>query len=198
MSNDRIAKLVSSSDFSDFDDLLEDIGLGNRMAFIVAKNLAEPSSDHPVGQMQAINISDSDNMTLKYAKCCRPIPGDPILGIISAGRGMVVHLDSCKNILDQRRDANKSVPLRWDAEMKGEFLAELRIAVHNQRGVIAMLASAVAAADANVESVTILEKDASTGQIHLTVAVTGRNHLSRVMRKIRQLKPLIKVSRSKG
>ena len=198
VSNDRIAKLVSSSEFSDFDDLLEDIGLGNRMAFIVAKNLAEPSSDHPVGQMQAINISDSDSMTLKYAKCCRPIPGDPILGIISAGRGMVVHLDSCKNILDQRRDANKSVPLRWDAEMKGEFLAELRIAVHNQRGVIAMLASAVAAADANVESVTILEKDASTGQIHLTVAVTGRNHLSRVMRKIRQLKPLIKVSRSKG
>ncbi len=198
VNTERLNTLVATSGFTDFDDLLEEIGLGNRMAFIVAKNLVEPNQDLTNTIVEAINISDSDTMILKYAKCCRPIPGDPILGLISAGRGMVVHHDSCKNILEHRRDANRAIPLRWDAEMKGEFLAELRIAVHNQRGVIAMLASAVSAADANVESVNIIEKDASTGQIHLTVAVTGRLQLSRVMRKIRQIKALIKVSRFKG
>jgi len=196
---ENIDALVQDSDSSSFDDILEDIGLGNRMAFIVAKRLTDKvTGSGNLTQRPSITITNSTGMLLSYAKCCRPIPGDPIMGLMSAGKGMVVHHDHCKNILDHRRDLDKCIPLKWDETMNGEYIAELRILVKNGRGVIAMLASAVAAADANVESIDILEKDSSTGSINLDVAVTDRVHLSRVMKKIRQLKQLIKVTRFTG
>lgn len=198
ISESNIDSLVADSECENFGDILEDIGLGNRIAFIVAKRLTDDDVEQQISSDTSITIGNSVGMILSYAKCCRPIPGDPILGLLSAGKGMVVHHDHCNNISEHRRDIDRCVPLKWDDEMRGEFVAELRILVHNGRGVIAMVASAVAAADANVESIDILEKDVSTGQVHLDVAVTDRIHLSRVMKKIRQLKQLIKVSRFTG
>jgi len=195
---ENINALVVETESATFDDILEDIGLGNRMAFIVAKRLTDKALEANDLSTSSITISNSTGMLLRYAKCCRPIPGDPIVGLMSAGKGMVVHHDHCKNIVEHRRDLDKCISLKWDDTMEGEFIAELRILVHNGRGVIAMLASAVAAAEANVESIDILEKDSSTGSINLDVAVADRVHLSRVMKKIRQLKQLIKVTRFTG
>ena len=196
---DHIDAMVAESNAKSFEDVLEDIGLGNRMAYLVARRLAASETDEPDNPMDdAMVVGDTSGMIIHYAKCCHPIPGDPIVGVISAGKGMLVHHEGCNNIADLRNDADRFVHLKWDKEMNGEFIVELKVELKNQRGVIAHLASAVSAADANIESINILEKDASTGRVHLAVAVTGRLHLSRVMRKIRQLKELIKVQRLKG
>lgn len=195
---EKIDELVADTDNVEMEDLLEELGLGNRMAFIVAKRLADSSKHGSLQEGETGSISVSDSTILNYAKCCKPIPGDPIVGLMTSGKGMVVHHEGCKNVAEYRTDQNRYLTLRWDEQMSGEFTAELRISVRNERGVIAMIASAVAAAEANIERIDILEKDSSTARITLVVAVTNRKHLSGVVKKIRKIRQLIKVSRYKG
>ncbi|WP_428243953.1 RelA/SpoT family protein [Gynuella sp.] len=197
---DNLQQVLQESNLNTFEDLLEDIGLGNRLAFLIARKLSTEAKM----KLSNVDLSDSmmitgkEGMALRYAKCCRPIPGDPIIGLITAGKGMVVHIESCNNIAEARNDYDRIVPMRWDKEMHSEFIVELRVELKNQRGVIAHLATAVASTDASIEAINIIEKDVSTGQVNISVGVTGRIHLSKVMRRIRVLRDVIKVQRIKN
>ncbi len=197
LDEDLIADYLAEDEAENLSGLLEEIGLGHRMAYLVARRLVNPEAEQ-VHAEDAMTIGGNEGMVLSYAKCCRPIPGDPIVGVISAGKGMVIHYDGCRNISDLKEDQDRLIHLKWDKELHGEFLVELRVEVKNQRGVIAKIASAIALADASIESINVLEKDASTGQIQLTIAVSGRLHLSDVMKRVRKMKELIKVSRVRG
>src|SRR5690606_2253863 len=137
------------------DDLLEDIGLGNRMAFIVARRLIpnEDGKEQPTedgSKDTALAIRGSEGLLMTYAKCCHPIPGDPIVGYVSSGRGMIVHTESCNNVAEVRNDPKKYVSLRWDPGVEGEFTVELRVEVEHQRGIIATIANAVTSSEANI------------------------------------------------
>lgn len=198
---DKVGGLLEETDFDVLDDLLEDIGLGNRMAYIVARRLLpgdSASKPEPGEDDAALAIHGAEGMVMSFAKCCHPIPGDPIVGYVSSGRGMIVHVESCNNIAEILNDPKKHLSLRWDPGVEGEFPVELRIELEHQRGLIATIANAVTACEANIEKITTSDRDAQFSIVNLTVSVRNRIHLARVMKRVRVIKPVSKVSRIKN
>ena len=132
---------------------------------------------------------------LNYAKCCTPIPGDPIVGYLSAGKGMVVHLESCKNISELRNNPDKCIALSWAKDVVGDFNVELHIELEHQRGLIALLAATVNGADGNIEKVSMDDRDGRISVVQLVVSVGDRVHLARVIKRLRALKGVLRITR---
>ncbi|NHN76912.1 bifunctional GTP diphosphokinase/guanosine-3',5'-bis pyrophosphate 3'-pyrophosphohydrolase [Azotobacter chroococcum] len=177
------------------EDLLEDIGLGNRMAYVVARRLLTSEGEELPSAEGPLAIRGTEGLVLSYARCCSPIPGDPIVGHLSAGKGMVVHLENCRNIGEIRHNPEKCIPLTWSKEVSGEFNVELRVELEHQRGLIALLAGSVNAADGNIEKIGMDERDGRTSVVQLVVSVKDRIHLARVIRKLRALKGVLRLTR---
>lgn len=178
------------------EDLLEDIGLGNRMAYVVARRLLAESGDETLPSSEGpLAIRGTEGLVMSYAKCCTPIPGDPIVGYLSAGKGMVVHMESCRNIVDIRHNPEKCIQLNWAKDVTGEFNVELRVELEHQRGLIALLAGSVNAADGNIEKISMDERDGRISVVQLVVSVHDRVHLARVIKKLRALKGVMRITR---
>ena len=195
---EKIGGLLEQTDFDVLDDLLEDIGLGNRMAYIVARRLipSVEGEELPVNQDESsMAIRGAEGMLMTFAKCCHPIPGDPIVGYISSGRGMIVHRETCNNMTEIRNDPKKYINLRWDPTVGGEFTVELRVELEHQRGIIATLANAITSAEANIEKIGTSDRDAQFSIVNLILTVRNRIHLARVMKKVRMMKSVSKVGR---
>ncbi|MFY0664305.1 MAG: bifunctional GTP diphosphokinase/guanosine-3',5'-bis pyrophosphate 3'-pyrophosphohydrolase [Natronospirillum sp.] len=191
--------LLDDLEVPTMEHLFSDVGLGTRLSFVVARRLAQQVSNNESiaasRRASAVTLRGTEKLILNYAKCCAPIPGDPIVGVISKGKGLVIHRESCKNIAEYRDDQQRCVHLEWDDEMGGDFHAELRIIVHSQRGVLANVASAIANANSNIDTVNMEEKDASVSQILVSVSVNNRVHLANVMRRVRRLAEVVRVYR---
>ena len=199
ISSERIKAVLDEYHMEVVEDLLEDIGLGNRMAHVIARRLLAsdggaqaPSAEGPLA------IRGTEGLVLNYAKCCTPIPGDPIVGHLSAGKGMVVHLDTCRNISEVRHNPDKCIQLSWSKDVTGEFNVELRVELEHQRGLIALLAGSVNAADGNIEKIGMDERDGRISIVQLVVSVHDRVHLARVIRKLRAIKGVIRITRVKA
>jgi (p)ppGpp synthase/HD superfamily hydrolase len=134
---------------------------------------------------------------VSYAKCCLPIPGDEIAGYISSERGMVVHREQCHNLAELRNNSDKLIPLRWDEEVEGEFSAILRVEVENRRGMIAVLATRINSLDVNIEKISSEDKDYQFSFVDLEVSVRSRVQLATIMKRLRALKEVSRVTRSK-
>lgn len=179
------------------DALLIDIGLGNRPAYMVARALL--NSELFAGDAhQPLSISGQEGMVIQYAKCCRPVPGDPIIGIASKGRGMIIHVESCRNIADVRQDPSRCIPLTWDDKLDAEFVVDLRLDMENQRGALASVAAAVADAQANIEAINMEEVDATISRVNISVSVSHRVHLARVMRRLKNIPTMARITRMKA
>ncbi|MDP3846937.1 MAG: bifunctional GTP diphosphokinase/guanosine-3',5'-bis pyrophosphate 3'-pyrophosphohydrolase [Pseudomonas sp.] len=198
LSVERLQGVLNEYQLEVIEDLLEDIGLGNRMAFVVARRLLADSAEQLPSNEGPLAIRGTEGLVLSYAKCCTPIPGDPIVGHLSAGKGMVVHLDTCKNISDVRHNPEKCIQLSWAKDVSGEFNVELRVELEHQRGLIALLASSVNAADGNIEKISMDERDGRISVVQLVVNVHDRVHLARVIKKLRALKGVSRITRVRG
>ncbi len=196
---ERLQALEEECGMESFEQLLEDIGLGNRMALLVARRLAGGleeqggESSHPA----PLAIKGTEGMVVNFAKCCHPIPGDPIIGFVSAGRGIVVHQESCNNLAEFRNQPEKWIDVEWADQPEGEFRADLRIDVANQRGVLATVAAAIADAGSNIENVDVEERDGTLTTMMFTVLVHDRVHLARVMRRIRHIPQVVRLARGR-
>jgi guanosine-3',5'-bis(diphosphate) 3'-pyrophosphohydrolase len=195
---ERVKAVLDEYRLEVIEDLLEDIGLGNRMAYVVARRLLSEGGETLQNAEGPLAIRGTEGLVLSYAKCCTPIPGDPIVGHLSAGKGMVVHLDTCRNIGEIRHNPEKCIQLSWAKDVVGEFNVELRIELEHQRGLIALLAGSVNAADGNIEKISMDERDGRISVVLLTVSVHDRVHLARVIRKLRALKGVIHINRVKA
>jgi guanosine-3',5'-bis(diphosphate) 3'-pyrophosphohydrolase len=202
---DRARRLLGQLGLSSIDGLLEEIGLGNRSAPLVAKRLlAEMSEPVPAarfadeGASRPLSIQGTEGMVVHFAKCCYPIPGDPIVGIFSAGRGIVVHNQSCKNVQGFRKRPENWIEVQWQPGNDVEFNGEIRVQVANQRGVLASLASAISELDSNIENISIADRDGLTSTITLVLSVRDRKHLARIMRRLRAIRSVMHISRKKG
>ncbi|WP_339080494.1 bifunctional GTP diphosphokinase/guanosine-3',5'-bis pyrophosphate 3'-pyrophosphohydrolase [Pseudomonas sp. TMP9] len=195
---ERVQAVLAEYHQEVLEDLLEDIGLGNRMAYVVARRLLSDSNEALPSSEGPLAIRGTEGLVLSYAKCCTPIPGDPIVGHLSAGKGMVVHLDSCKNIGEIRHNPEKCIQLSWSKDITGEFNVELRVELEHQRGLIALLAGSVNAADGNIEKISMDERDGRISVVQLVVSVHDRVHLARVIRKLRSLIGVIRITRARG
>ncbi|MDP2091634.1 MAG: TGS domain-containing protein, partial [Pseudohongiella sp.] len=205
MSAEDIKLALEQLNVAELDTLLSDIGLGNRMAHMVAQKMLPeartpdtPKSGSKDSKQSSLTIRGSEGMVMSYAKCCYPIPGDPIVGHISSGRGMVIHTETCNNIAEFRNSPEKIIPVRWDPEVDGEFAVELRVELENERGIIAKLATAITSKEANIERISTVERDARFSIVNLLLNVRNRIHLARVMKHIRLIKPVTKVARVKS
>ena len=133
-----------------------------------------------------------------YAKCCHPLPGDPIEGYLSSEKGVVVHRESCKNLADIQENSPRLVALRWDEEVEGEFAVQLRIEVENRRGVIAVIATRINSMGVNIEKISTEDKDYQFTYVDLEMLVHNRVHLARIMRRLRTISQVRKVTRIKN
>jgi (p)ppGpp synthase/HD superfamily hydrolase len=134
---------------------------------------------------------------MNFARCCYPIPGDAIVGFISSERGIVVHTDRCHNNLEFRNNPERFLPLRWDDNPEGEFSVELKIELEKIRGIIAVLATKINSLDANIEKISVEEEGPRINTVNVVVGVRSRIHLARIMKHIRSIKAVIKVTRTK-
>ena len=179
-------------------DILGDIGLGKRLSVVVARRLLS-LSDAPGDERRNIGpvlIRGSEGMAVQFAQCCKPIPGDPIIGLISKGQGMVIHTHDCPVIVKTRTDPGKVIDVDWAPETKKLFNVSIKLVVMNQRGVLAKVAAAIAGADSNIDNVTVdPEQGDQYATMHFTLQVFNRLHLAQIMRVLRRLPEVIRITR---
>ena len=203
---ESISNLLQQFNLQSLDQLLEEIGLGNHMAYMIAQRLTAAEQENNLGMenknskelTSTFAILGSEGMVMNYAKCCHPIPGDPIVGHISSGRGMVIHTEDCINIAEIQDNPDKCVAVTWDPNVEGEFSVEFRVELENQRGIIATLATTITGVEANIEKISTLERDAKFSIVNLSLNVKNRVHLARVMKRVRLIKAVSKVTRVKS
>jgi guanosine-3',5'-bis(diphosphate) 3'-pyrophosphohydrolase len=192
---------LSQAGYEGLDDLFEDIATGNRVATITAQQLLGQSHESSDGSSTftsaPVALRGTEGFMVSYAKCCHPIPGDAVAGYLSSERGIVVHREHCHNLTEARNNIDKLIPLRWDDEVEGEFSAALRIEVENRRGIIAVLATRINSLDVNIEKISSEDKDYQFSFVDLEVSIKSRIQLAAIMKRIRTLKEVRKVIRSK-
>ncbi len=193
----HILAILQESGHDDFNEILEDIGLGNRASSLTAQQLVETDSD-TVSDKDKTNplvIAGTEGMVLNFAKCCHPLPGDNIIGFMTAGRGVVVHTSSCPQAKAKRKES--PIELRWSDDIQGEFSVPIRIELKRERSAVAALATKINSLDGNIENLNLIDIDAYSSRIDATISVKDRVHLARIFRHIRNIKPVTSVSRVK-
>ena len=178
------------------EELLADIALGARMPALVARQLWR--GDALPGESQrddVVRISGSERGVLTFGQCCMPIPGDPIIGFLSAGKGLVVHQTTCPNVVEMRKQPERVVRVDWEPEVTGDYRVQLRIDVANRPGVLATVAAAIADANSNIENVEYLDRDAHSASLLFTIEVRHREHLAEVMKRVRRADVVLVVHR---
>ena len=198
---DRWQDLLRESSVKSKEEILADIGLGKRLNLVVARRLlttgeALSTERKPLG---SITIRGTEGLAVQLAQCCRPIPGDPILGMIHKGKGLMIHTHDCPAISQFRADPDKWIDVEWDPETKKLFEVNIKLVVANQRGVLAKVAAIIADENSNIENVHMDEEDGSAyATMNFTLQVEHRDHLARIMRSLRQIPVVVRITRVKG
>ena len=179
------------------EELLADIGLGKRLPAVVARRLTK-NLDLQEATSGAVTIRGTEGVAVQLATCCRPIPGDAIVGSIKKGQGLVVHNSECRMIVRSRKnEPDQWIDVEWDPRTSRLFQAAINVTVENQRGVLAKVASEIAEAGSNIDSITMEEDRAVFTTMHFVLEVANRDHLARVMRALRRLPDVKKISRTR-
>ncbi len=199
----RIEALLEEYHLESIDELLEEIGLGKRIAPLVALRLLPKVATglkEVVGKndKQPLYIRGSEGMVVNFGKCCHPIPGDNVIGFLSAGRGIVVHTSSCKNLVDFSDKPEKWVDVVWQPAVEGEFPVEIRVVVKDQKGVLATVAAAISELGANIENVGLENRDGANSTLTFLIAVSDRVHLAKIIRRVRGIPQVSKIARARG
>jgi guanosine-3',5'-bis(diphosphate) 3'-pyrophosphohydrolase len=182
-------------------EILADIGLGKRLAVVVARQLMPRGEMHGDERKTAgpVVIRGSEGMAVQFAQCCRPIPGDPIIGVINKGQGMMIHTHDCPSISKTRADPEKVFDVEWAPETAKLFNVSIKLVVMNQRGVLAKVAAEIAEANSNIDNVVIDPEEGDRyATMHFTLQVANRLHLAQIMRALRRISEVIRITRAKS
>ena len=176
----------------------EAIGLGERLAPLVARRLLPvgPALDGSAGVPAPLAIAGAEGLLVTSARCCFPIPDDPIFAFLSSGRGIVIHRETCVNVEDYRKHPEKWLPVTWQSAPDRHFSSEIRIDAANRTGVLAAVAAAIASTDTNIDHVSVETRDIDTSVLVFEVKVRDRKHLARIMRIIRTMPDVVRVIRT--
>ncbi|MDE2211335.1 MAG: bifunctional (p)ppGpp synthetase/guanosine-3',5'-bis(diphosphate) 3'-pyrophosphohydrolase [Betaproteobacteria bacterium] len=177
------------------DEVLAEIGLGRRLNIVVARGLLPRTEGQSLEGQGSITIRGSEGVAVQFAHCCRPIPGDPIIGIIRKGQGLLIHTQDCRAIRQFRSDPDKWVDVEWENDSGKLFDVAIKLMVVNRRGVLATVASAIADAQSNIDSVSITKPDGTYTEINFTVQVRDRSHLATLLHHLREIPEVVRITR---
>ncbi len=184
----RIEKFLAENRYPRLEALLADVALGNRMPAQVAQALTASKSKSPTpGTAERLLINGSERGVLSFSPCCHPLPGDAIMGYLSAGKGIVVHRRDCPNVEAFARMPERCLVMDWDRDVTGDFLVAVRVEVDNRPGALAQVAAAIAESDSNIDSVEYRERDINLSIMEFGIEVRDVEHLAEVMRRVRRL-----------
>ena len=199
---DEVAITVAAKDLGcrDGNELFEKVGLGERLAPLVARHLlpAEHSNEtgQGAGRAMPLAIAGTEGLVVSYGRCCFPIPYDPIIAFLSTGRGVVIHRATCGNLASWHKQPDKWLPVSWERDSNRTFASELKVEVQNRPGALATVAAAIAATETNIGHLSVLERDADTSTITLELQVRDRTQLARVIRAIRPMPEVMAIERT--
>jgi GTP diphosphokinase / guanosine-3',5'-bis(diphosphate) 3'-diphosphatase len=195
----QIDAVVKELNLRDADELYEKIGLGERLAPLVARRLqpadgeGESSHAHAGGPLM---IAGTEGLLVTYARCCFPIPNDPIMAYLSAGRGVMIHRQNCGNLAEYRKQPDKWLSVAWESTRGRLFSSEIQLEINNRVGVLAAVASSIAGTETNIDQVSLEERDVNSSSLKFQVQVRDRKHLARVIRTVRRMPDVQRVFRT--
>jgi len=190
--------LVRELHLRDADELYEKIGLGERLAPLVARRLqpARGNGEQSVSSGGPLMIAGTEGLLVTYARCCFPIPNDPIMAYLSAGRGVMIHRQNCGNLAEYRKQPDKWLSVGWEATHGRLFHSEIQLEINNRVGVLAAVASSIAGTETNIDQVSLEERDVNSSSLKFQVQVRDRKHLARVIRTVRRMQDVQRVART--
>ncbi len=203
VTEENIKDVVSTLKLDASNHLFEEVGLGNRAALLVAKQLAKSGGFHEEKTVELspdkpLAIKGTEGLVVIYAKCCRPIPGDGIGGFLKPGEGVEIHESHCSFLDNYRQYPERFISLRWEDKVEGDFPVDIDVEILNQRGGLAALATCISEMESNIQQVHASDCDGRYFMVNLTVTVRDRTHLARVLRAIHNLKNVLRVHRRKA
>jgi len=190
---------VAEFGMKDIDELFERIGMGERLAPLVARRLLPAAAQEAGGEATApgaMAIAGTEGLLVTYARCCFPIPNDPVIAFLSSGRGVVVHRETCVNVEDYRKHPEKWLPVSWQATPDRVFSSQIRVDVPNRMGILAAVAAAIAATETNIERVSVEERESEFSVLDFELRVRDRAQLAVVIRTIRRMPDILRVTRT--
>ncbi|MCK7459749.1 bifunctional GTP diphosphokinase/guanosine-3',5'-bis pyrophosphate 3'-pyrophosphohydrolase [Idiomarina aminovorans] len=193
----EFARVLRETKMDTRENLLKQIGLGNMMSIAIAKRLLgdlQPIKDDNASH-KSLSIKGAEGLLVSFAKCCRPIPGDDIIAHVSPGKGLVIHRRECKNVRGHEDDPGRYFPVEWDNKPEAEFISEIRIEIVNNQGVLAKLTSSIATTGCNIDGLQTEEIDANIYFIDVALTIKNRKHLADVIRHIRKMPDVQRVTR---
>jgi guanosine-3',5'-bis(diphosphate) 3'-pyrophosphohydrolase len=203
VTDERLQAMLKEYHLKNADDLMVEIGMGRRQAVLVARALlpADEGGADARGEgttMPALVIRGAEGMVTRFSKCCRPIPGDPVVGVITRGRGMMIHTQNCRNITDGKFSTDNCLEVQWEPGINEEFPVDVTVEVADRRGVLANVAKVIGDSDSNIENVGIEERDGLTNSLKFRITVRNRQHLASVMRRVRNIPSVIRITRTRN
>lgn len=196
-----LQQVAFTSRLENANELYEEVGIGNRPALLVAKQIAQSLGNTAeiidIESAHPLVIKGTEGLVISFANCCRPIPGDHIAGLMKAGHGIEVHLSQCSHVTKLQQHADKYIPLSWEDDIEGDFDIDLQVDLINRRGSLASLTLAISEAESNIEHIRAQEHDKHHFNVDITISVRNRSHLAKILRKIRKRKDVLRVVRQK-
>ena len=194
--------VIEEYGFTTIDELLEDVGLGNRPPSLVVRRLVpervsdgESEETKEMKSQSALAISGTEGMVVSYGRCCYPIPGDQIVAKLSKGRGIVVHRESCKNLAAESKRSDKYIEVHWADDATGEFDCEIKLEIENKSGLLARTATIISDCGGDIENVEMEDRDGFSMNLLYLVKVTDRGHLAMIMRRLRRVASVMRIIR---
>ncbi len=178
--------------------ILKEIGLGIRVANVVAQQIAgfvNQNKEFKSNTAVALEITGSEGLVVNYAPCCKPIPGDSVIGHFTADRGLVVHQERCKNILSIRKDPQQSFPVNWGDSSGKFFTTQIKVMANDEPGLLANMASVITETETNIGSIQTTDLNSGMHDFVLDLEVSDRLHLAKIIRKLKSLNSIVSVAR---
>jgi len=186
---------LAELELRDTAQLFAQIGLGERLAPLTARYLSGINDDGDDEDGTSLVIAGTEGMVVSYGKCCYPIPGDDVMGYLSAGRGVVIHRNTCGNLISFRKQPEKWINVSWQESIDRDFSSQIQVDTINKTGVLAEVAATIADSDSNIEQVSVLDRQDDCTILTFLLQVKNRTHLARIMRNVRKMKTVIRVAR---
>jgi len=180
---------------TDANELFEQLGLGERLAPLTARFLIGLNNDDAPPEAASLVIAGTEGVVVGYANCCRPIPGDDVMGYLSSGRGVVIHRNSCGNLINFRKQPEKWISVSWEEDIDRDFSSQIQVEALNKTGLLAEVAAMIADSDSNIEQVAVIDRHEDGTILTFLLQVKDRIHLARIMRNIKRMPNVLRVSR---